>query len=90
LSLTWNDKDDVAKTVSIRPEKGSNPRLNKITEKLLLQLCALKPKENFEPKAAIFAWKKKCYIGRSFHRMRKRIIASTGNQRLLKIYFLCQ
>lgn len=30
--LTWTDIDDLAKTISIRPEKGSNPRLNRISE----------------------------------------------------------
>ena len=84
--LTWGDIDEVAKTVSITPEKGSNPRLNKITEKLLLQLSSLKP-ANLDPKASIFIWKKKSYIGHSFRKMRKRIVADTQNQRLAKIHF---
>jgi integrase len=85
--LTWTDIDDFAKTVSIRPEKGSNPRLNRISEKLLRLLISLQKTAVPDPKARVFAWKKKAYIGKSFRRMRKRIVANTGNQRLLKIHF---
>jgi integrase len=85
--LTWTDIDEVAKTISIRPEKGSNPRLNRISEKLLRLLISLQKTAVPDPKARVFAWKKKAYIGKSFRRMRKRIVANTGNQRLLKIHF---
>jgi len=85
--LTWGDIDDVAKTVSVRPEKGSNPRALKISEKLLLLLCSLQTSVTPDPKQKVFRWKRKIYIGRAFRKMRARTFQNTGNQRLLKIHF---
>ena len=85
--LTWGDIDDVAKNVSVRPEKGSNPRILKISEKLLLLLCSQKTSAIPDPKQKVFRWKRKIYIGRAFRKMRARAVQNTGNQRLLKIHF---
>ena len=86
--MLWGDIDEIAKTVSVRPEKGSNPRILKISEKLFFLLVSLKTCANPDPKARVFScWKRKIYVGRSFRRMRKRIVKNTGNLRLLKIHF---
>lgn len=75
------------KNVSVRPEKGSNPRILKISEKLLLLLCSLPTSVIPDPKQKVFRWKRKIYIGRAFRKMRARAVQNTGNQRLLKIHF---
>jgi len=85
--LTWGDIDDVAKTISVRPEKGSNPRILKISDKLFYLICSLQKNAIPNPKERVFAWKRKIYVGRAFRKMRARVTHNTGNQRLLKIHF---
>lgn len=85
--LTWNDLDDYQKTLSVKPEKGSNPRLLRVSDKLVMLICQLQNSAVPDLKEKIFSWKRKIYIARSFRRMRKRIVKNTGNQNLLKIHF---
>jgi integrase len=80
--LTWDDIDTVTRTLAVTPEKGSNARTLKISDKLLALLFAMPHVEK-----RIFTWKKKSYVGKSFRRMRKRIVKNTANQRLMKIHF---
>jgi integrase len=67
--LTWGGIDDIAKTVSVRPEKGSNPRILKISDKLFYLICSLQKNAIPNPKERVFAWKRKIYVGRAFRKL---------------------
>jgi integrase len=43
--LTWNEIDFERKTVRVTPEKGSNPRILKLSSKLISRLKALRTKK---------------------------------------------
>ena len=45
INLTWDDVDFVAKTVKVTPEKGSEPRIFKVSNTLIERLKAL-PKDS--------------------------------------------
>ena len=66
--LTFGDIGDVAKTVSIKAEKGSNSRLNKISDKLIMLMFSLNKNAIPDPKQRVFSWKQKCYVGNPFAR----------------------
>jgi integrase len=80
--LKWIDLDTVRKTISITPEKGSNPRILPVSDKLLGMLSKL-PKSHgeniFQPK--------KHMIREYFCTQRKKIAERLQNPRLLKISF---
>ena len=80
--LCWDDLDEIAKTLAITPEKNSTPRTLKISPKLLAMLLAM-PKTSKH----VFPWKKKCYAGKSFRVMRRRLAKKLENPRILKIHF---
>ena len=61
--LTWADIDVIAKTISVRPEKGSNPRILKISDKLFCLMCSLQKNAIPNPRERVFAWKRKIYVG---------------------------
>ena len=83
LQLKWTDFNTEANTISInQPEKGSNPRNIKISNKLATMLNTLPHDTN-----KIFPYKTKRITRNGFYRARKRIAKNTGNPRLLQIHF---
>jgi integrase len=83
LALKWLDFNTEANTLSInQPEKGSNARSIKISNKLSIMLSTLPHNTN-----KIFQYKNKDIVRRSFQRARKRIAKNLGNPRLLQIHF---
>jgi integrase len=82
-NLTWFDIDFENRTISIAAEKGSNPRMFKMSNKLVAMLSGL-PREH----ERIFKhYEKLNYLRRSFDRYRKRTAHKLGNPRILKITF---
>jgi integrase len=69
-------------TVRITPEKGSNPRVVKISAKLLSMLNTL-PKTTLK----VYSYKNQFYARKTFAKQMKRIAQKLGNPRLLLIHF---
>ena len=82
FNLTWTEIDFVTNTVRIIPEKGSKPRIFKMSERLTRMLSEL-PKKS----GRIWLYKNSFYLSRGFRRMRKKIAQRLGNPRLLQIHF---
>jgi len=82
IRLEWTDIDPVNKTVKITPEKGSNPRILKISVTLMERLNALPRKSS-----RVFGDIKLKSIQKSFQDQRRKIAAKLKNPRLLKITF---
>jgi len=80
-SLKWTDLDLEAGTVRITPEKGSNPRIFKLSNKLLSQLIALKKNSD-----KIFC-KHLRTQRRLFQKQRANLSRKLQNPRLLQIHF---
>lgn len=83
-NLKWEDIDLVSNVVRVVAEKGSEPRVFKISNALATMLSSL-PKDS--PKARVFRYKSMFYVRRSFTKQRKRITHKLGNPRLLQIHF---
>jgi integrase len=79
--LTWNDIDTERKTLNITPEKGSKPRTQPISNKLIGMLNQIPHINN-----KIFKSNKKT-LETTFRAIRKRTAQRLGNQRLTKITF---
>ena len=82
FNLKWTDIDTVNNTIRITPEKSSNPRIFKISNKLASMLANL-PKKSQK----VFSYKDKFYLHKAFVKMRKRIAFKLGNPRILQIRF---
>ena len=82
FNLSWTDIDFVSNTVRITPEKGSRPRIFKMSDRLTRMLNCL-PKKS----GRIWVYKNVFYLGKGFRRMRKQITQTLGNPRLLQIHF---
>ena len=80
FNLKWIDIDTEAKTVRITPEKGSNPRSLKISNKLVSMLNSL-------PKKGENIFSNYGSLSCTFERNRKKTAYKLGNPRLLKISF---
>jgi integrase len=80
--LQWTDLDTENRTLRITPEKGSNPRIFKISQKLLSMLLAMPHNSN-----SIFGTYPLHGYRTSFTRQRKRASTKLGNPRLLQITF---
>jgi len=81
-SLKWIDIDSANNTIKLNtPEKYSNPRLFKVSNKLITMLDQL-PKKNEK----VFNGRLKS-LGVTFMKLRKRLAHKLGNPRLLKITF---
>ena len=77
--ILWTEIDSKRKTVSINhPEKGSNPRVIPISNKLVTMLSTL-PVETEKVFRSIKS------IAGMYYKQRRRIAYKTGNPRLLKI-----
>ena len=83
LELKWTDIDFERKVLRIEPEKGSNPRIFKISNKLLSMISRL-PKNSQK----IFGGKvkKKSFI-ESLRKARKKAAVKLQNPRLLQIHY---
>ena len=83
FQLRWDDVDFERRTIKVVPEKGSDPRVFKVSGKLLGMLIRL-PKQN----ERIFShYKNLNSLARTFQRQRKRIAHKVANPRLLRISF---
>ncbi|MEM3728373.1 MAG: site-specific integrase [Candidatus Bathyarchaeia archaeon] len=80
--LKWADLDLASNTVRVTPEKGSEPRIFKISSKLAAMLNSL-PKNSEK----IFGSSSIRTIRRLFQKQRQRIAQKLGNPRLLNITF---
>jgi len=79
--LKWTDIDTENPSIRVTPEKGSNPRLLKISAKLTSMLNTL-PKDSqtiFTPNADV--------MRKSFQRQRKQLAYKLQNPRLMQISF---
>jgi len=83
LKLEWTDLDPQNRTVKVTPEKGSNPRLFKVSTVLMERLMAL-PKTN----KYVFSGIKLKSLQKRFEDQRRKIAAKLKNPRLLKISFV--
>jgi len=81
-NLTWTDLDFVTKTIRITPEKGSKPRIFRMTDKLTTMIGRLKKTQN-----RIWSYTGTHNLDRSFRRQRKRAAYKLGNPRLEQITF---
>jgi integrase len=81
-SLKWTDLDTENRTLRLTPEKGSTPRISKISTKLLSMLLALPRKSDH-----IFGNYPLSGYRTCFTRQRKRAAIKLGNHRLLQITF---
>jgi len=79
--LEWIDFNFETRTISVTPEKGSDPRVLKISAELIAMLRAL-PRTSQE----VFAGSLR-HLGRSFRRQRKRIANKLQNPRINCITF---
>jgi len=82
--LKWTDVDFVNKTVSVTPEKGSNPRIPKLSNKLIAMLEDLQRRCN---RQRVFGKSLKSQR-RLFEKQRRKQAWKLKNPRLLKITFL--
>jgi len=83
LELKWTDVDFERRIVRIEPEKGSNPRISKISDKLLNMISRL-PKDS----SKIFGGKvkEKVFI-ESLNKARKKAALKLQNPRLLQVHY---
>ena len=83
FNLKWTDIDFENRTIRITPEKGSNPRIFRMSNKLIRMLNRLPRKDEriFSHYASLKS------LRRTFEKQRKRIAHRLGNSRLLKISF---
>jgi len=83
MRLEWTDLDPTNRTVRISPEKGSNPRMFKVSTTLMERLNCLT-----RDSSKIFSHIKQKSIQRRFQEQRRRTAAKVKNPRLLKITFV--
>ena len=83
FNLKWIDIDIEGKTLTITPEKGSNPSVFKISNKLVSMLNSLQR----EGERVFSSYKTLRSLSSTFERNRKRLAYKLGNPRILKISF---
>ena len=82
-SILWTELDTQRRLITLNsPEKGSNPRVWKVTEKLITMLNSM-PKED----SKIFGASLVSSMRTSFCKSRKRLAKKLQNPRLLRISF---
>lgn len=81
-SLRWADVDFATQTIRVTPEKGSNPRIFKISSKLV-GLLNMVPRNSEKP----FNYGSVSFLRRTFERQRKKLAIKLGNPRLQQIHF---
>lgn len=81
-NLKWTDIDFVRRTIRINaPEKGSNPRIFRMSEKLVAMLGSLP-----RTRDRIWIYKTAYNLEKGFRRQRKRVAHKLGNSRILQIH----
>ncbi|RLI72067.1 site-specific integrase, partial [Candidatus Heimdallarchaeota archaeon] len=80
--LKWTDIDFASKTIRVTPEKRSNPRVFKVSDKLLAMINKLPRKSE-----RVFGDYPLRGFARGFQRQRKRIAIKLQNPRLMRISF---
>jgi integrase len=80
--LRWTDIDFINLNVRVTPEKGSSPRILKITSKLASMLNSLPKKSQL-----VFGGYPLRGFARQYSRQRKRAAEKLGNSRLMQITF---
>jgi integrase len=80
FNTKWTDLDLVNRTIRITPEKGSNPRIFRISETLAQKLGSL-----LKTKDKIFTYSTIDQLAKSFRRQRRRLAHKLGNPRLTQI-----
>jgi integrase len=85
-SLKWNDIDFDSRTINVTPEKGSNPRIIKISNKLVGMVTEAKRKNTTTDPERVFANSVRS-MRRLYEKARKRASNKLQNPRLLKIHF---
>ena len=85
-NLLWSDIDFETNTIRITPEKGSNPRIIKVSKNLIAMLQNLKVKSRVTDPNRVFQ-KKIRNTMESFRKYRRKIAWKTGNPRILQIHF---
>jgi len=83
-SVHWDELDFISKTVYVTPEKGSNPRIFRLSDKLLKMLLNIKERNNVQDENRVFA-KQLRHIRRQYERMRIKQANKLQNMRLMKI-----
>jgi len=82
-NLEWKDIDFQRKIILFNnPLKNGNPRIIKITDKLVAMLSSLPKKNKY-----LFGTNNKITRQSVFHKARKRLMRKLGNPRLLRIGF---
>ena len=81
-SLRWIDIDYENNSVRVTPEKGSNPRILKLSNKLIAMLKVLKMDKDYVFKNGLLK-----HFGGGFRQQRKRIAAKLKNSRIDRITF---
>ena len=84
--LMWSDIDFETRTIRVSPEKGSNPRIFKVSQKLLGMLTEARRKNTTKDPNRVFA-KSVRSIRRIFEETRKRLAEKLQNARFLQIHF---
>jgi integrase len=80
--LKWIDFDFINKTVHITPEKGSNPRILRISNKLIFMLNALPQKNEYAFGSGLLR-----HFADGFRLQRKRMVSKLKNPRIKRISF---
>jgi len=83
LRLEWIDIDNINCTVSVSPEKGSNPRMFKVSKALMERLTSLPHLNRW-----VFGGVQLKSMQKRFQEQRRRIAAKLKNSRLLRITFV--
>jgi integrase len=83
-SLRWTDIDFENCTLRVTAEKGSNPRVCKLSNKAIQMLNQLPRKH---PTIFIGQYKNVINLRSTYCKQRKRVAAKMGNPRLLQIHF---
>ena len=80
--LKWVDISQEYRSLNVTPEKGSNPRIVKISEKLLAKINGLSHRH--EP----YVFQPRISMQREYMRIqRKKVAEKLGNPRILQIHF---
>jgi len=81
--LRWTEIDFVSNVIRVTPEKGSNPRVFKVSNKLMSMLKALQERSSSD---RVFQKSLKSQA-RLFHKQRRKIASKLQNPRILSISF---
>jgi integrase len=82
FNLKWTDIDLINNTVRISPEKGSNPRIFKMPNRLAIMLNNM-PKKSEK----VFSYRNIICLERLFRQQRAKVARKLANPRILQIHF---